>query len=289
MLSLTQALVDGIATGALIALVALGLSLIFAIAKFVNVAHADTLTLGAYVTLFGQKVLGWPLSVAIAASGAICALFATFAQRLVFAPLASRGGVILLIASVGLALIIRFGLMATWGSAYEAYDTPALRAVVFGGIRVGVYQLISLVAAAVLVALLGALIHRTSLGRSMRAVADDRSLAAVAGIPVNNVLYATVGISAALAGVAGSFLGLITVVSPDMGAHLLLPAFAAVVVGGIGNLNGTVVGGLLIGIVSSVAATYWQPSYQMIAVFIVMVAVLLLRPEGLFNRTAGIR
>jgi neutral amino acid transport system permease protein len=281
--SFVQTLIDGLSTGAIVALIAVGLSLVFRLSRFVNVAHVDMATLGAYVTLFAATTLALPFSLAMVLGVATVAATGFLSHRLVFRRLKGQRPITLIIASVGIGLFLRYLVTFIWGSNQMAFDLPLLRAVRFGQIRVSPYDMVVVAVALATFVALHLMLRYTAFGRALRAVGDNADLARVAGLRGERVMTGMWLIGSALAGLGGILLGAKTVITPYMGWHLLLPSFAAVIFGGVGSVGGTFIAALVIGVVSELAATYWMPTYRLVAVFGVIIAVLLIRPQGLLG------
>ncbi|MBD1864574.1 MULTISPECIES: branched-chain amino acid ABC transporter permease [Trichocoleus] len=283
---LAQLIVNGIAVGSIIALAAVGLTLTYGILRLANFAHGDFLTLGAYLTLlangFGINI--W-LAVILGVVGTILAVLLT--EKLLWSPMRDRraSSTTLIIISIGLALFLRNGIILFWGGGNQNYDLPVASAVSLFGIRIAYYRLI-VVGLAILVILgLHYLLQNTKIGKAMRAVADDIDLARVSGINVDQVVIWTWVIAGSLTALGGGMYGLITAVRPNMGWFLILPMFAAVILGGIGNPYGAIAGALIIGVAQEVS-TYWLPTeYKLGVALLIMVLVLLVRPQGLFKGT----
>ncbi|MBD2096331.1 branched-chain amino acid ABC transporter permease [Trichocoleus sp. FACHB-591] len=283
---LAQLIVNGIAVGSIIALAAVGLTLTYGILRLANFAHGDFLTLGAYLTLlangFGINI--W-LAVVLGVVGTILAVLLT--EKLLWSPMRDRraSSTTLIIISIGLALFLRNGIILFWGGGNQNYDLPVASAVSLFGIRIAYYRLI-VVGLAILVILgLHYLLQNTKIGKAMRAVADDIDLARVSGINVDQVVIWTWVIAGSLTALGGGMYGLITAVRPNMGWFLILPMFAAVILGGIGNPYGAIAGALIIGVAQEVS-TYWLPTeYKLGVALLIMVLVLLVRPQGLFKGT----
>jgi branched-subunit amino acid ABC-type transport system permease component len=196
----------------------------------------------------------------------------------------------LFLASIGLALVLRQAIFLAWGPQPRAFDVDPFKVYAIGSVRLSGAQVIAIVVAVVAIVLVGLLLSFTTLGRTMRAVADDRSLAAVAGIDTGRVVLATWVLSGALAAIAGVLAGLVqSTFDPNFGFTLLLPVFAAVVLGGIGNPYGALAGGFLLGIVTELST--WEgfgggvdPVYKPVVAFAVLIVVLLARPQGILGR-----
>lgn len=286
LIQLLQSVVDGIANGAILALIAVGLSVIFRLNKFVNVAHVDLATVGAYATLFlvsGFLPVFW---LAALAGIAVVALIGYLSHRLVYRRLDGQRSITLIITSIGVAFMLRYLVTFIWGSNQRSFDLPLMRAVRFGDIRISPYDLTIVgIAVAIFVGLF-VIMRYTSLGRALRAVADNPSLARVSGLRTEHLLTIIWVAASALAGIGGILLAVKTVITPYLGWAMLLPAFAAMIFGGVGSIGGTFVAAIIIGIVSEFAAMYWLPTYRLAAIFGVIVIVLLLRPQGLFGTKA---
>ncbi|WP_342642833.1 branched-chain amino acid ABC transporter permease [Rhodoligotrophos ferricapiens] len=281
-----QMVIDGISTGAIVALVAVGLSLVFRISRFVNVAHVDLATIGAYVTLLFASTLAFPFPLAVAIGVVAVAALGFLTYRLVYRRLRHERAITLIIASVGVAFFLRYFVTFIWGSNQLAFELPLMRAYRFAGFRISPYDLMIIVATLAVFIALHMTLRYTAFGRALRAVSDNPSLARVAGVASERVISWMWLIGAALAGLGGILLGIKAVLTPYLGWQLLLPTFAAVIFGGVGSVTGTLAGALIIGIVGELAAIYWLPTYRTAAIFGVIVLVLLIRPQGLFGTKA---
>lgn len=280
--------VNGVVEGLVVALAALSITLVFGIARFPNAATGDTMTFGAYVALAvqtwaGSVLLGGAAGV-LAAAALSLALYAS-----VFRRLEGRSVVAFLVVSIGLAFMIRAGLGLAFGHSQRVFQVPLQRPWLIGELRINPMDLrLALVAVATL-AVCFAILYLTAIGRRMRAVADNRDLARVSGIDPRKVMVALWLLAGGIASVAGTMLGIKTVVSPEMGWETLLPAFAAAIVGGIGNPVGAVVAGILIGVLQELSTPIVGFTYKIAVSFVVMLAVLLVRPRGLFGSVEGAR
>ena len=286
-LQLAQLVVNGIALGCIIALASVGLTLTCGILRLSNFAHGDLLTLGAYLALLGNSMgLNIWLAIALAIGGTILAALVT--EKLIWSPMRDRraDSTTLNIISIGLALFIRNGLIFVWGGGNQTYDLPVQPALDFWGLKVKAYSLVVVMLTAIATAALHFLLQKTKIGKAMRAVADNTDLALVTGINVNRVVIWTWVIAAGLTALGGGMYGLLEAVRPNMGWFLILPMFAAVILGGIGNPYGAIAGSLIVGLAQEVS-TYWLPTEYKLAVALLMViVVLLIRPQGLFKGTA---
>jgi branched-chain amino acid transport system permease protein len=302
-----QLVTDGLIVGSVIALGAVGVTLTYSLLRFANFAHGELLTWGAYLTLtflgvflavsgggtmraLGPFSFGWQLLAALAVAAVLTALLALAVERLVFARLRRQGAaIVLVIASFGVALALRNLVMFTYGGIPEYYSREiqiALRILprdVWGGIRITPDQLFVLGLTAVTVLGLHLFLTRTTMGKAMRATSENPALARVAGIDVEAVIRITWVIGAVLAAVAGVFAGLTVQVRPGLGLDLLLPLFAAAILGGIGSVYGAVLGGLIVGLAESLSVPLFGAEYRAATAFLLLIAILLVRPTGLFG------
>jgi neutral amino acid transport system permease protein len=281
---LAQAGVDGLIVGSMIALAALGLTFIWAVEGFTNIAQGDTLTVGAYFALGFNVALGLPLPAAAAAAVLATILIVLATRQLVYRPLASAPRVTLLVSSIGVALFYRGALSLIWGTRLQGYDIPAQRAISFGLFRLTPTDFVVVATVVVLLILVYTVLFRTRVGVEMRAVADVPNLARVSGINTGRVLQVTWAVSGAVTATAGLLLGAKIGLTPLLGWHILLPAFAATVLGSIGNPTGAVIGGLVIGLTTELSAAFISPTFKEAIAFVILAALLILRPRGLFAR-----
>lgn len=292
-------IMDGILLGAIIALGAIGLTLEYGILRFANFSHGDLMTVGAYFTLFllgifgtgthtlGPLSFGWPMIASLVLSMAGTAVVAVMADRMLFKRLRRRRAspVVLAIAALGLAFIIRSLIFVLWGSDFIFYTFRLRPAYLLPyEIRIKADQLFILAAAGFFLILSYIFLRFTKLGKAMRATADNEMLARVTGIDTERVAAWTWVLAGATAAAAGTLLGIESQLRPEMGWFFLLPLFAAVILGGVGSPTGAVVGSLSIGIVQQVSTAYVLPTYKPAVAFSVLIAILLLRPRGIFGR-----
>jgi branched-chain amino acid transport system permease protein len=276
-------LINGTVEGLLMALPALALTLVMAIARFPNAATGDYMTVAAYAAVGAQWLV--PNSLLLAA---VCAIGAGVAVSLVFylwvfRALRGRPLVASLVASIGVAFFARSILTFAVGQDQLTLHVPMARAWNFGGIRVLPLDLVVAAVSIVAMALLFALLRLTPVGRQMRAVADNPDLARASGIRANRVLLVLWAVVGALCALGGFLFGAKSVVSPELGWEQLIPAFAAMILGGIGSPAGAVAGAVLLGIVQELSVPLVGPSYKIAVAFIVLLLVLLVRPRGLFG------
>lgn len=282
-------LVNGLVDGLLIALPALALTLVMGVARFPNAAIGDYMTAAAYAGIGAQALGGAGILVAGLAAISAGVAVSIVSYLWVFRSLRGRAPVASLVASIGIAFFARSMLTGFIGSDQRTFDMPLRRAWNLGGIRLLPTDLYVAVIALAAMALLFALLHLTSIGRQMRAVADNPDLARASGIRSGRVLIALWAAVGVLCALGGMLVGVKAVVMPELGWQLLIPAFAAMILGGIGSPGGAVIGGVLMGIASSMSIPLVGPSYQIVVAFALMLLVLLVRPRGLFGKAIAAR
>lgn len=274
----------GLVTASVLAMAGVGLSLQFSVTNFVNFAYGDYATLGAYLALVGLRAHA-PIWAAALLSGCMLAAFSLIVYRLVFRSFVkkqSRHGTLLIVA-VGLSLIVQGGISAIWGAGFQTYRLGAQRPLHLGPFLLSSQQLVIMgVAAASLIAL-HVLLRYTIIGKAMRAMSDNTDLAEVSGINTQRVTDITWLLSGLLVGVAGVVLAVNTAsFTPLLGTQFLFLVFAGVILGGIGKIYGAMLGALIVGVSTEVAATYIGSAYSDAAAFLIMILILLIRPSGLF-------
>jgi branched-subunit amino acid ABC-type transport system permease component len=279
---MAQALLNGLVSGLLIALPAIALSLTYGVLNFANFSIGAMITTGAYLAYFFNAGLGAPILVAAVFSAIGLALVAICAQWLVYQQV-GRDHITLLVASMGVAFVLENTMRLIYGADVRTLDVPVARPLQFYGLRLNHEQLTIAVVSLISMIVVGLLLKRTKLGRAMRAIADDPALAEVRGINSNRTAVWTWAISGALTAFAGILIALDGTVEPLIGANYLVSVFAAAIVGGIGNPFGAVVGALLIGLIEETSALAVSTTYRQGVSFVVLVLVLLLRPQGIFG------
>ncbi|ANW04918.1 branched-chain amino acid ABC transporter permease [Bradyrhizobium icense] len=285
MTELIQLLIYGVVLGGIITLGAIGVSFVFSILRFAHFAHGDLMTVGAYLALAFVVGFGVPVWYALPFAILGGVLIAVLIDTVLYRRLRRTAPVILLISSVGVALVLRSLVQLIWGPATAVYQTGITPPIRFGDLRIRPDHLYIVAGTVLLVMLLHLFLQRTKTGKSMRAMADDPDLARISGIDIDRVIIWTWVISATLAVSAGIFLGMDTRLQPTMGWHLLLAIFAAAIVGGIGRPYGAIAGGMLVGIASELSTMVLSPSYKPAVAFALMVVALIIRPTGIAGGT----
>ncbi|WP_426247573.1 branched-chain amino acid ABC transporter permease [Nocardioides sp. LHG3406-4] len=283
--NLPQALVDGVKYGLIIATASIGLSLVFGTTKLINFAHGEMITFGAVVAWYVQAH-GIPLWLAAVVAAAAGSAFGGALELSLWRPLRKRrtGLFQLLIISLGLSLAVRHIYLIVMGGSSRAYREYRIQQEWhFLGVSLTPRDVGIMVVAVLLLGATTWMLQRTPIGQAMRAVADNRDLAEASGISVKRVVLVVWMMGGGLAAVSGVLLGLNGSISWDMGFGILLVVFAAVILGGLGKANGAMVGGLLIGVVSQVSTLYSPPELRTFWALLVLMLVLLARPEGILG------
>ncbi len=290
-----QLVVNGLVTGSILALAGVGVSLVYGILGVVNFAQGEYITYGAFAAVVVNIV--WGANIVLAAIAAVVAIAALgIGLELTFwRPMRRRraGIFTMFVASLGLSLIMRGVLYSAASPDPRTYRINVFQVYDIGGVRLSESQLIAIVIAFVSIVLVGLLFSRTQIGRSMRALSDNRELASISGVDVDRVVLITWAIAGGLAGVAGVLQGLIqSSFDANMGFVLLLPVFAAVILGGVGNVYGALAGGLLLGLAMELST--WSafggglsPVWEQVVAFSVLVVMLLIRPQGLLGEATA--
>ncbi|MEE9301505.1 MAG: branched-chain amino acid ABC transporter permease [Alphaproteobacteria bacterium] len=283
MTEVLQLLIYGIVLGSIITLGAVGLSLIYGIVRFANFAHGDMMTAGAYFAFFFVVTLELPMFVGFPLAMAGGALLAVALDRVLFRRLRRTSPVVLLISSFGVALMLRAAIQLVWGPSVQVYEAGIEFPIRFLGLGIKPDQLHILGGSVVIVVALHLFLQRSRTGKAMRAMSDNAALARVSGIDTERVILWTWVIGAALTAAAGVFLAIDTQLHPVMGWRLLLPVFAAAILGGIGKPYGALAGGMVIGIAQEMSTLVITPDYKPAIAFAIMVVMLILRPAGLLG------
>jgi len=288
----------GVMLGGVIGLGAIGLTLIYGVLKFPNFSHGALVTLGAYIAFavisawpgqspaLGPFSFGWDLIVGMIIAMPLVGLAALGLDRLVYRRLRLRKSSLVLfaMASLAMAFLLRSLIYLAWGSDFHFYyQGRANPSFALLGVQVQADQIFILLLAFTLVALIYLLLGRTKMGKAMRATANNPELAQVRGINTERVIAWTWIMSGALAAAGGVMYGLASQLRPEMGFWLLLPMFAAVIMGSIGNPRGALLGAIIIGVAQQVSSAFLNPAYGPAVAFVLMVLTLLLRPQGLFG------
>ena len=278
----------GLSTGSVYALGAVGLTLVYGILKLVNFAQGDFLAFGAYMAyiLSGTGQAGVPLVVGIVFAMVMTAALGVGLEKGMWGPMRKRGaGVLqLMLMSIGLGLVIRYVIQFIWGTELRSLDVNNTATVEFLGLSIGRMFFITIIVGLIVLSATGLLLRYSTLGKRMRALSDNLDLAETSGIDTSRVILWTWILAGAFAGLAGVFYGATTQLAPEMGVDLLLPIFAVVILGGIGNAFGALAGGLLLGVLIEWSTLVIDERWKVGIGFVILILVLVMRPEGIFGK-----
>ena len=281
---LLQTAFNGIVTGIVVTLPALAITLLFGVLKFANFAVGAMMTVAAYMTYALNADLGWPLLPATAAVAVVFGVLCILIDELTFKPLRHRGGITLMVASLGLGFVLENIARLAYGNAARSFTLELARPFRFMDIRMNREQMIAIAVSTLAMALMYVLLTRMPVGRAMRAVADNPALAQVRGIDSARIIRWTWFIAGMLLAVGGVLIGMDRALEPPMGTSYLIAVFSAAILGGLGSPLGAFVGALLIGLVSELATLVIPPNYRIGIPLMVIALVLIFRPQGLFGQ-----
>ncbi|MCI0546473.1 MAG: branched-chain amino acid ABC transporter permease, partial [Candidatus Rokubacteria bacterium] len=278
-------LLNGLLLGATYSLLGVGLTLVFGLMNVVNFAHGEFYTLGAYATFAVLAGASVSLFVAIPAAVLGGAVFGAACERLLLRPLRAESIDTTMLVMIGLWIALQNAELLAWGGVAKSVPTPfPTEPLVWGPVSVSPLRLFVFAVSALLIAGAHLLLARSKLGRAMRATFQDRETAALMGVSIEAIHTITFALGAGLAAAAGALLGPVFLLYPSMGDLASLKAFSVVILGGLGNFAGAAVGGLLLGIAEELGAGYVSSGYRDAVGFVIIVAMLLVRPSGLFAR-----
>jgi branched-subunit amino acid ABC-type transport system permease component len=276
-----QLLWNGVVLGSLIALAALGLTLLFGLLNFINIAYGEYLAWGAYIAL-GAKWADVPFILAIALGAIGAGVIAVITDRVVFTQFSDRDPVVLLVVSIGVAFMLRNLIRVVYGGSTYFYEIGGEAPVVLG-IRVLPAQIVIVTLSVLILAVVFLILNKTRIGIAMRAASDDTDLARIRGINTKRLVIYVSLIGGVIAGIAGTMLGIDSNITPTMGFLFLIPIFAAVILGGIGDPVGAVVGGYALGIGQNLSIMFIPSEYTPAFALLILIIGLLTRPNGLFG------
>ena len=286
-MEIIQQIVNGISLGSIYALIALGYTMVYGIVKLINFAHGDVFMVGAFIGFYSITVFHLNFFLALIISMVVCAILGVVIERIAYKPLRNATRIAALITAIGVSLLIEYGTIYIRGAQPEAYPGNVLpsKAINLFGVEINSQSLFILFVSVVLMVILQFIVHKTKTGKAMRAVSEDMDAARLMGINVDNTISATFAIGSALAGAAGVIFGVYyTKIEPLMGIIPGLKAFVAAVLGGIGNIPGAMVGGLLLGVIESLVSALGYSLWRDAVAFIVLILILIFLPSGLFGK-----
>lgn len=286
-MELVQQIINGISLGSIYALIALGYTMVYGIVKLINFAHGDIFMIGSFIGFYSITILNLGLFPALILSMVVCAIFGVLIERIAYKPLRNATRIAALITAIGVSLFIENGFIYVRGAQPVAYpgDILPIKNIEWFGLTISSQSLSILGISITLMIILQLIVHKTKIGKAMRAVSLDYDAARLMGINVNNTISATFAIGSALAGAAGVIFGLYYIkIEPLMGIIPGLKAFIAAVLGGIGLIPGAMVGGLLLGLIESLVSAAGFSLWRDGVAFIVLILILIFRPSGLLGK-----
>jgi branched-chain amino acid transport system permease protein/neutral amino acid transport system permease protein len=284
MVSIIQLFWNGLVVGSIIALAALGFTLVVGAANIFNFAYGDYMTVGGYVAFAGYTSYDLPVFAAFVLGGLATAVMAIVFDETVFRPFKDGPPIPIIVVSLALAFIIQSLVSIIWGVNPKLFIITSGIAPDFAGIRVLPQQLWGVGLSVALLVVAYVFLHRTNIGLAIRAMSDDKTLARLKGLPTGKIHTQVIGISGFAAGIAGSLLVLQSQLVPTIGFEFLLIIFVAAIVGGTGNPIGAIIGGLLVGIVQEMSVIVIPAEYKAAVPLIVLIVMIIVKPEGILGR-----
>ncbi len=281
-------LINGISLGSVYAIIALGYTMVYGIAKMLNFAHGDVIMIGAYVSFVFATKLGLPAVVSVFAAVVVCTALGIVIERLAYKPLRTAPSLAVLITAIGISYFLQNSALLIWGSAPKSFQSVVGfdSVVLFDGqLVITAEAIVTILACIVIMVALTLFTSRSKMGKAMRAVSEDKGAAQLMGINVNTTISVTFAIGSALAAIAGVLLcSSYTTLLPTTGSMPGIKAFTAAVFGGIGSIPGAMLGGLLLGIIEIFSSAYISQQLSNAIVFGVLIVVLLVKPTGLLGK-----
>lgn len=286
MVNIIEQLINGLRTGSIYALIALGYTMVYGIAKMINFAHGDIIMVGAYVLYVFVSLLGLPIPVAVISTIAVSAFMGIAIERIAYKPLRKAPPLAVLITAIGVSFFLQnASLLIFKANPIPFKSIVNVKTVQIGGVSIAGITVVTLIVTFVSMIILTLFINKTKLGSAMRAVSEDKGAAQLMGINVNKTISLTFAIGSGLAAVAGIlFLSQYQSLQPTMGALPGIKAFVAAVLGGIGSIPGAMIGGILLGLIESISKAYISSQLSDAIVFGVLILVLLVKPSGLLGK-----
>jgi len=287
-MQILQYLINGISIGSVYAIIALGYTMVYGIAKMLNFAHGDVIMVGAYISFCVTNYLGLPAIVSVVAAMAVCTVLGIFIEKLAYMPLRGTSSLAVLITAIGVSYFLQNAAQLTWGSAPKNFTSVVPLEPIFlagGQLVITGEVIVTILASIVIMVGLTLFTGRTRMGKAMRAVSEDRDAAQLMGISVNRTISMTFAIGSALAAVAGVLLcSTVPTLQPTTGSMPGIRAFTAAVFGGIGSIPGAMLGGILLGIIETFSKKYISTEFSDAIVFAVLILILLVKPAGLLGK-----
>lgn len=282
---LVAQLINGLQTGSVYALVALGYSMVYGIIKLLNFAHGDIIMVGAYMVYFAIASFALPPIVAIVLAVGVSTLLGVLIEKVAYTPLRSAPRLSLLITAIGVSFLLENGAQLVFGADQKSMRSMITGTVSMGSIKISMAAVVTIVVSVAIMILLTFVVNKTKMGKAMRAVSEDMGAAQLMGISLNKTISMTFAMGSALAGIgAVLYLCAYPQASPTMGSMLGIKAFVSAVLGGIGSIPGAMVGGFAIGILEALVAAAGFSMWKDAAVFLVLIIVLLFKPTGFLGK-----
>ena len=279
--------ITGVSLGSIYAIIALGYTMVYGIAKMLNFAHGDVIMVGAYVCFFAMGNFNLPPAAGVVLAVVVCTVLGMVIERLAYKPLRAAPSLAVLITAIGVSYLLQNGAQILWGAATKTFPPIVTGSLVLvpGQLSISYVAILSVACCVVVMAALTAFTGRTKLGKAMRACSEDKGAAQLMGINVDSTISMTFAIGSALAAIAGVLMcSAYPVLSPTTGSMPGIRAFTAAVFGGIGSVPGALLGGILLGVIETFAKAYISTDLSDAVVFAVLIVVLLVRPAGLLGR-----
>ncbi len=284
MTEILQQALNGLAIGAVYTLIALGLTVVFGILGIAHFAHGSVAMFGGYLTFVFTERLGLPFFAAMGLAMVAGAVMGLLIERLAYRPVRDAPHINAFIIALGLTMMIEGMNLLLFGADQVVIQTPYRGVFNVAGIAIAQLRVLVILTACVLIGIISLLISRTKTGKSIRAVAQNRQAAVLMGVNVSMVSLVVFGISSALGVSAGALIGALLAIAPGVGEGLAVKGFAVLILGGLGSIPGAIVGGLILGVSEAMAAGFISSAYKDVIAFLVMIIVLLFRPEGLLGK-----
>ena len=290
-MSFLNNVITGVSLGSIYAIIALGYTMVYGIAKMLNFAHGDVIMVGAYMCFFAMGSFGLPPAAGVLLAMVVCTVLGIVIERLAYKPLRSAPSLAVLITAIGVSYFLQNSAQILWGAATVTFTPivgtgPDARLVLIPGqLSISYVTILSVVCCVIVMAALTLFTGKTRMGKAMRACSEDKGAAQLMGIDVNTTISVTFAIGSALAAVAGVLMcSAYPVLSPTTGSLPGIRAFTAAVFGGIGSIPGALLGGILLGVIETFAKAYISTDLSDAVVFVVLIIVLLVRPAGLMGK-----
>jgi branched-chain amino acid transport system permease protein len=284
MIEVIQQIINGLAIGGVYVLIALGLTTVFGILGIAHFAHGSVSMFGGYLTFFLTVTWGLPLVVSILVALMAGLVLGVLIELLAYRPVRKANHINAFIVALGLTMMVEGLNLEFFGHEQVVIPTNLSHVYEFGGVTLPELRLYVILAAAALIVAMTVFVERTKTGQAIRAVAENRDAAILMGVNVNTILLVVFAISTALGVCAGVMVGSLFAIAPGIGEGLVIKGFAVLILGGLGSIPGAVVGGIVLGITEALAAGFISSAYKDVIAFVVMIAVLLVRPQGLMGK-----